>query len=180
MSISGVTVARPYAEAAFKFASDRKEFSLWSEVLDALAQCSEDPAFRRMCMSPGIQREARLEAVLQMLGGSSLNSHLHNFLGLMNRKSRLMVAREISREFERLRREHENVVSVVVYTAYELPENERNQLSEAIGRRLGKQLQVQVELMPELIGGVRIHVGDDVIDASVRGDLDRLADTLRN
>jgi F-type H+-transporting ATPase subunit delta len=110
--------------------------------------------------------------------GDKLSTDGGNFLLLLVENGRLGVLPEIRDLFEELRREHEGVLEVEVTSAFPMDEAQLAQLRQKLQAKYGRQVQASVSVEPELIGGVRVKIGDEVLDASVRGKLQGMASAL--
>ena len=108
-----------------------------------------------------------------------LTGEAENFVRVLAENRRLEVLPEIRTQYEALRNERESVVDADIYTAFELDDSQVAQLVAGLERKTGRKVKVRVELEKELIGGVRIVVGDKVIDASARAQLAALESALK-
>ncbi|MCC5795150.1 MAG: F0F1 ATP synthase subunit delta [Chromatiales bacterium] len=180
-------VARPYAQAAFELARDSGQLAAWSSVLDTAAAAVVTPEFARLLQVPGLDlaqlagtladvcSEASAEA--RPLTGTS-SAPGRGLLLLLAENRRLQCLPEIAAQFAVLRARAENAVEVEVHSATELDEQERRRLTEALERRLGKQVRLSLSVDQKLLGGAWIRVGDQVIDGSVRARLEKLANAM--
>lgn len=167
------TVARPYAHAAFEVASDSGRLKEWSELLASLSELARDPDSAGIIQHPAIAPVDLAAALLEALKG--VDEEGANFVRLLAERRRLMAAVEIAAQFEALRAEAEGRMSVSVRSARSLDDKAAKALQEALARRLGRKIELQVVEDDSLIGGVVLRAGDLVIDGSVKGQLDRLA-----
>ena len=170
-------IARPYARAAFAHAREHDRVERWSEQLALLAAIAVDPEGRRLLADPRLPRARRLELLLE-IAGEGLASDVANLVRVLADNGRLAALDEVTAEFERLRAAAENRVDARVLTARELDEQQQQALAQALARRLGCEVRIQPSVDEELIGGVIVRAGDLVIDASMRGRLQRLATRL--
>ena len=173
------TLARPYATAAFKRSKETGTTSQWSETLAFLAAVILDPQIERAADNPNASKEKFTSALLDLCH-SQLDSEGENFVRLLVANRRLDLIKVISEQFEQFRADDEGYVMAHVQTAYPLDEAELNQINTVLQQALGKQPRLQVQVDESLIGGVLIKAGDRVIDASVRGQIQRLAKRLYN
>ena len=174
-----VTVARPYADAAFALARGAGALGPWSEALDRLAAVAADPSMRDCINDPKLSAE-QLYTLFLDVTGNGLSAELQNFVRVLVENERLQLLPEIRDLFAAYKNEQEGVLEAQIASAFPLDDATLAQLKADLEQRFKKQLQVQVSLDPELIGGVRITVGDEVIDASVRGKLANMAAALKN
>lgn len=172
-----ITIARPYAQAAFEYAREQGKFDAWSKVLSFLGLMVADPLMHRVIQDPRVPR-ARLLQLIFDIGGDYLHDEGRNFVKLLVDAGRIQFAPEIAGLYEELRAEAERVVDVDVVSAYELDQEQEQVIAEAVKKRIGKNVKVATRVDPGLIGGVIVRIGDLVIDASLRGRLEQLAARL--
>ena len=172
-----LTIARPYAMAAFGFAEDAGDVAAWSTMLDALASAVVHPDLVPLITHPRISSSQLLELLKEILG-AQLNNQRTNFITTLLDAERLGLAPEIAVLFERRKAAAEGVADVRVETAFELSAVEQDRIAAAVRERIGKACEVTTVVNPELIGGVVIKVGDSVIDISLRGRLRALEQRL--
>lgn len=172
------TIARPYAEAVFARARETEGLDAWSEVLALLAAIVADEHLAGLIANPNVPRERVRDTVLGV-AGASLSVEAENFVRLLTENNRLQALPEISRLFDELKAAQQGIRQVVVRSAYAMSEGDQKALAETLRRHLGGQVELSVEQDPELIGGVEVRAGDLVIDGSVRGKLQKLANELQ-
>ena len=173
-----VTIARPYADAAFELARGAGALGPWSEVLDRLASVATDSDMQAFFNDPKIS-STQLNKLMLELGGE-LNAEQQNFIHVLVEGERLQVLPEIRDLFVALKNEHEGVKEAKIASAFPLDDTTLASLKADLEARFKAKLDVSVSIDPELIGGVRIAIGDEVIDASVRGKLANMAAALKN
>ncbi|PJJ96821.1 F0F1 ATP synthase subunit delta [Lysobacteraceae bacterium NML91-0213] len=169
-----ITLARPYARAAFGLARDAGALAAWSDALAFAARVAVDPQARPLLGHPGLARE---DAVA-LLAPEGAQEGFRDFLALLARNGRLALLPEIAGLYEDLRADAEQVVRATVTSASELPATELDAIRAALARRFGRDVQVQAAVDESLIGGAVISAGDVVIDGSLRGKLARLQSAL--
>jgi F-type H+-transporting ATPase subunit delta len=174
-----VTIARPYAEAAFKLARDARSLERWSEMLALIEAVATDESIASRIGDPSVGERA-LESVMLGALGERLDGPGRNFVQLLIENGRLDVVSHVRTLFEAQRREHEGVVEAKIISALPADDSQTGALIAALEKKYGRKVNAQVEVDPELIGGARIVVGDKVIDATVRGRLDAMAAALAN
>ena len=172
-----LTIARPYASAAFSFAEEAGDVSAWSAMLDVLASAVAHPDLMLLISHPRITRSQLLELLREMLG-IHLNDQRANFIGALLDAERLVLAPEILVLFERSRAAAEGAADVRVETAFEISAAEQDRIGSAVSTRIGKACEVTTAVTPDLLGGAVIKVGDSVIDISLRGRLRALEKQL--
>ncbi|QSA96081.1 F0F1 ATP synthase subunit delta [Methylococcus sp. EFPC2] len=173
------TLARPYAVAAYKRARETGTAEQWSTALGLLAQVIAEPRIAAAASNPKAKKEQFVEAVLDLCGGH-LDDEARSFVRILVANRRIGLAGAIRDQFEQYKAQDEGYVDVRVATAYPLEEEEHKQLAEVLKKNLGREPRLDVHVDESLIGGVLIKAGDRVIDASVRGQLQRLAKRLYN
>jgi len=174
-----ITVARPYAEAVFSIASEQKRLDAWSEALVWLAAMVENPDVAERVTNPKYTAQ-EVEALLLNVLGERADETVKRFVAALNENHRLMLLPEIASQYEALKAESEGMLEAVVQSAFALDPAQVAELADTLSKRYGKSVRLDVRVDQELIGGVRVLVGDDVIDASVRGKLYALAASLKN
>ena len=174
-----VTIARPYAEAAFAFADGGGALAKWAQALEAMARLVEHPDMHSAIGNPGLTDE-ELYGLFASLCGDGLTVDMQNFVRVLIENGRLTLAPEILDLFLELKNEREGVVEAVVESAVPLDAAQTASLNADLERRFKRKVKAQVTVNKELIGGVRVQVGDEVIDSSVRGQLAMMAAALRN
>jgi F-type H+-transporting ATPase subunit delta len=174
-----VTIARPYAQAVFRLAKEQGALSEWSGRLARLAAIAGDPAMARVIGNPGISAR-RLAEWFASLSGEPENRELASFIGELAENRRFGVLADIRAVFESLKDEDEGIKEAVIASAFPLNKRQLSALLKKLEGHFGGRLQGRVEVDPSLIGGVRVAVGDRVLDASVRGKLDAMAAALKS
>lgn len=171
------TIARPYALAAFKQAKDEKKLGEWSEMIEALALIVSDPLMKGLIANPEVKRDQLAELIIDV-GGKALSDTGKNFVRVLAERNRFKYLPEARRIFEQERAEFEGRSKVEVTSAFELNDDQKKNIISAMSKRLGTEVDLSVTVDDALIGGVVIRAGDLVIDASLRGRMSRLANTL--
>lgn len=169
--------ARAYARAAFEVAKARGQQAKWSEMLAFLAAVANDADMARLIASPTIGRDKLAELMLNVAQGR-LTPEGENLVRLLAENARLALLPLIAVEFEELRRAEEGRMDVRVVSAKPLGSDEQAKLVEALGKRLGKVITLANEVDESLIGGAIVYAGDLVIDGSMRGRLQGLANAV--
>ena len=172
-----ITVARPYAEAAFRLAVDGGKLAQWSDMLQLVEGIVENPDFAARIGDPNVDEQA-LEGLILGALGDRLDGHGRNLVQVLVQNGRLELVPQIRALYEDLRREHEGIVEARVISALPIDEAQVKPLLAALESKYGRKVSAQVEVDRSLIGGARIVIGDKVIDATVRGKLDAMATAL--
>ena len=171
------TVARPYAEAAYRLGLDGNDLAHWSEMLELIEAVVRDESFAQRIGDPNVDERA-LEGLILGTLGDRLDGRGRNLVQVLVQNARLELVPHVRTLFEELRREHEGIVEAKLVSAMPMTDDQVQPLLAALERKYGRKVNAQVEVDPELIGGARIVVGDKVIDATVRGRLDAMAAAL--
>ncbi|MBX9810286.1 MAG: F0F1 ATP synthase subunit delta [Burkholderiales bacterium] len=172
-----VTIARPYAEAAFKLAREKSNLAGWSDMLALLAAVAGDPRMRACISNPNLSRQ-QIENLILGIAGDKLDGLGRNFVQVLVQNGRLGLLPQIHALYEELRRGHEGVLEARIISALPISDEQTKQLVARLEAKYQRKVSARVEVDPGLIGGVRIVVGDKVIDATVRGRLDAMAAAL--
>ncbi|MFA6014705.1 MAG: F0F1 ATP synthase subunit delta [Gallionellaceae bacterium] len=172
-----ITAARPYAQAAFDEAQKLGELKNWSEMLSAAASAVENADLQAVIRSPKVDA-MQLANLMLMLSGEKLGQLAQNFIKLLVENQRLLVLPQISVLFEALRAEAEKSIDVVVTSAYELNDTQKQKVVAALKVKMGREIKLTCETNKELLGGIVIRAGDKVIDGSARTRLSELAVAL--
>ena len=172
------TIARPYAEAAFGLADAAGQLSQWSAALARLAQATASPELNQLLGNPKIS-ESQLVDLLLAVGGDS-RAEMRNFLSALVESKRVPALASVRDIFETLKNEREGTVDAAIESAFPLDDAQLTSLVGDLERRFERKIRAQVRIDKELIGGLRVTVGDEVIDGSVRGKLAAMATALKN
>lgn len=174
-----VTLARPYAEAAFEFARDADALAAWDEMLSlAAAVAADETVARRVLENPRVEAEAAASFMLDA-GGEHFSTEFGNFVKLLAENRRLALLPQVSELFARYRAEAEQTLDVEVTTATGLPDEYRRHLEKSLSKRFGREINIALNVDDSIIGGAVIRAGDTVLDGSVRGRLAKLAGAIR-
>ena len=171
------TLARPYAEAVSKLAAAGSAWSSWSERLSLLARVVDDAQLRELAGNPGIAKESIVGVVLAVCG-DKLGVEGANLARLLVENKRLSLLPEIVIQFEVLKASQEGELTAHITTAYTLSDGQMEGLVSRLEARFARKVNATQSTDAELIGGVVIQVGVDVMDSSVRGGLQCLAVVL--
>ena len=171
-----LTLARPYARAAFSIAQDESALAKWSDALGFAAQVAADPRAASLLLNPQL---THAEAV-SLLSVDGAGDSFSRFLALLAENRRLTQLPEIAGLYEELKAEAERVVKATVTSAAELPAGELDVLKAALKKRFGREVELSTAIDASLIGGAVIDAGDVVIDGSLKGKLSRLQAALAN
>ncbi|SOD17376.1 F0F1 ATP synthase subunit delta [Nitrosomonas ureae] len=174
-----ITVARPYAEAAYKFAVEKKELSQWSKILQLAASIAEDSQMKLLVGNPRISISQLSELILDV-GGKKFPSEARNLIMLMVENKRVLLLSQVSQLFEQLKAQHEGILEARIISAFKMQNDQIDKLIDNLERKFNRKIEAQVSIDPELIGGVKVEIGDETLDASVRGKLEAMAVALKS
>ncbi len=174
-----VTIARPYAEAVFSLAKEKRQLAEWSETLQFMTEIWSNDRTQGALANPKFTKDD-VERFLLGICGERLDGVARNLLAILVRNDRLPALPHIVRLYEQLREQYEHIVEASVDSAFPLSDQQLGNLIASLERRTGRKVQATVAVAPELIGGVTVKIGDDVWDASVRGQLNNMAAALTN
>ena len=174
-----VTIARPYAQAVFRLALENKSLAAWSDRLQRLAAVAQDAEMIQVVGNPKFSAR-QVADLFVSLSGEPGNQELAAFIGVLAQNERLDVLTQIQEIYEQLKSAEEGVKDALVTSAYPLDDAQLKNLMSQLETHFGSKLQPRVEVDQALIGGVKVAVGDQVLDASVRGKLDAMATALKN
>ena len=167
------SIARPYALAAFESGKGRQELPEWKAFLDSAAYMVKQPSIAKILDNPEVQSDKLLE-LFQGVLSKQLNADRTNFLRLVAQNKRLYALAEVAEYFNGLCAALDKISKVRVVTAIDVQEDFRQKLTQSLTKRIHRDVTLQCEVDPSILGGAIIHVGDRVIDGSVRGKLSRL------
>ncbi len=173
-----LTIARPYADAAFALAREESTLPQWGDALSRLSQVMASSEAGSVIDNPRLA-PAQIATLIADAAGS-LSQTQRNFVQLLAENERLTVLPEIADQFHKLRNAADGTLDAIIETAYPLTEAQIADIVSTLEQKYGRKVQATAEVESDLIGGVCIRLGDEVIDASVRGKLARLAANLKN
>jgi F-type H+-transporting ATPase subunit delta len=174
-----ITVARPYAEAAFSLARQQDALPVWAEMLRMASSVAGDERVKAALDNPRLEVEAK-ESLFLGICGDKLNGDGRRFIRVLLEADRLGLLPEIRQLFDALKDEADGLARAQIISAFPIDDAELGALRTALERRFGKKIEATVTIDSELIGGAKVVVGDKVIDASVQGELRAMANHLRN
>lgn len=165
------TIARPYADALFKASvQDLSAASLW---LDELAAVAANAQLLQFADSPKTT-SAQVFDLITGVAKAALNDQAKNFLRMVIDNGRLSALPEIATQFRALKNAQSGSSDAVVHSAFPIDGAALAEVAATLEKRFGRKLNVTVELQPELIGGIRVVVGDEVLDTSVKARLEQM------
>ena len=170
------TIARPYAEAAFRLAHEINALPAWADALSRLAAVAMRPEALELMGNPKLSSQQIAGVVADTAG--TLTVEQMNFVQVLARNERLAVLPNIAQQFNALRSVQDGMVDVHVASAYPLSEAQSVDIQKTLEAKTGKKVKVIASVDASLIGGVSIRIGDEVTDLSVKGKLAQLQKAL--
>ena len=172
------TIARPYAEAAFRLAREGNALPVWSQMLRLLASVIADPKVAGALDNPRLTAGDK-EALLLSICGDRLDPQGRSFVRVLVEADRVGVVPQIAAQFELLKDDADGLARAQIDSAFPLSDAEIAELKTALERHFGKKIETSVNVDPALIGGARITVGDTVVDGTIEAQLSTMATHLR-
>ncbi|MEK7302526.1 MAG: F0F1 ATP synthase subunit delta, partial [Pseudomonadota bacterium] len=174
-----ITVARPYADAVYKMAVANNSLSQWSKMLQLAAEIAEDEQVKLLIGNPRVSAK-QLGDIFLEIGRGKFNAEARNLVMLLIENKRVVVLSQISQLFEQLKARHEGVLEARIVSAFAIENRQLKKLVEDLEQKFKRKIEAQVSIDPELIGGIKVEVGDEILDASVRGKLEAMAVALKS
>jgi F-type H+-transporting ATPase subunit delta len=172
------TIARPYAEAAFRLADAQGKLADWSAALANLSAVAADERVRAAIGDPNTPAAKVAGLFIAILSGK-LTGETENFVRVLAENGRLDVLAEIRTQYEALKNEREGVVEAEISTAFDMDQAQLADLVARLEKKTGRKVRARVSVDKSLIGGVKIAIGDQVIDGSARAQLGALETALK-
>ena len=173
------TIARPYARAAFEYARDKNALDDWAQQLATCAAVASDDRVSAALDNPSLTDEQQA-ATLNELCGDATGAEVKNFVGVLASNKRLPLLPEINAQFALFKANQEKSVDVEVISAFDLDDATAERLAQVLRGKLERDVKVSTATDESLLGGVLIRAGDMVIDGSVRGRLNKLAEAMNS
>jgi len=171
------TVARPYAEAMFRAALEANQLGPDAEALEFAAAVARDETMRSVLSDPRITAQQKKE-LFDSIGGARFTRGARNLIGVLVDNHRAELIGSIAEQFGELKREHERVLQVLITSAKPLDEAQKSEIVSSLEKRYSKKIEAELAVDPQLLGGARVQIGDQVIHASVRDALAQMAAAL--
>lgn len=172
------TIARPYAKALFGLAQEKDQIKSWLGGLKELAAIVKDEKVISLIEQPDASASEKAKLLIDLADLS--DNGLANFVTVLAEQKRLLVLPEVYAQYQDLALTLNNTKSATIYSAYELTQAQIEDLTAMLKKRFDSNLEVSTQIDPELIGGVKVEVGDQVLDLSVQGKLNALYTTMIN
>jgi len=169
------TIARPYAEALFKAGAEQGANAReLADQLDALAQVASNADLRQFADNPKVNAGQVFDVVVGALKAVQLSPLAQNLLRTMIDNGRLVALPEVAVQFRALVNESTGISDATIYSAFPIEPSQVADVVASLEKRFGRKLKPTVEVQPELIGGIRAVVGDEVFDTSVKARLEQM------
>lgn len=166
------TVARPYAEALFRVAK-QGNMAAWADVVNQLSQLGSHPDVLAYAANPNVVADDVAATLVSMLK-SNVTPEVNNLVSMLVQNGRVALLPEISAQFETLKNADAGAADAAITSAFEISSAQVADLVFALEKKFGRKLNPQVTVDSALIGGVRVVVGDEVLDTSVRARLQQM------
>jgi F-type H+-transporting ATPase subunit delta len=173
------TLARPYAKAAFELAVAENATGRWSDMLDLASTAVTEKSLSVLLESP-LATSNQIVGILAQTAGESFDARFNNFLAVLAENKRLSLLPEIANLYQGLREEADKLLRVRVVSAFALDDSQATRLKDALAKRFNREILLEAEVDRSVIGGAVVYAGDQVIDGSLRGRLQKLSNSLTN
>lgn len=171
------TLARPYAKAAFELAQGQGALADWDRLLRTGAEIVSEESMAALLENPLVDAASVIGILTEALG-ADLDARFSNFIGVLGNNDRLSLLPEVAVLFRRLREEAEKRLSVRVISAIALEDDQAERMKQALARRFDREIEMVSEIDANVLGGAVIYAGDQVIDGSLLGRLQKLQANL--
>lgn len=166
------TIARPYAEALFRVAT-AGNLAAWSEIVAEMAYVASNAEVQAISHNPKIL-DGDMSATFMSLIRSPMTQEARNFISMLVENGRISLLPEISTQFQALKNAQEGAADAAITSAFAMSDAQVTALVDALEKKFGRKLNPSVNVDSALIGGVRVIVGDEVLDTSVRAKLQHM------
>ena len=173
------TLARPYAKAAFQAAVDAGEVQAWSDMLNVASTVSVSEEVGAVLSHPALTGKQQAQTFIDVCG-DSLNAAGQNLVNVLAENKRISLLPQILEQFEHLKAELEKSVDVEIISAFEVSDETKQKLTQALKAKLAKEVTVTTTVDSTLVGGAIIRAGDLVVDGTVKGKLAKLAEAMNS
>ena len=171
------TVARPYAEAVFRTALEQNALGPVAEGLALVAAIAHDEQMHSILLNPKVSAQQKKD-IFDAAAGGRLHEIVKRLVALLIDNHREVLVGSIDEQFEALKHEHERILQARITSAQPLTDAQRDDIVAALEKRFSKKVEAELDVDPELLGGARVKIGDQVIHASVRDALAQMAAAL--
>lgn len=172
-----LTVARPYAQAAFEYAQEHEALDAWDAVLQGLTVLAAHPDMHIVCHSHKVEPETVAALIAELLDVKS-GTPLYHFIAILSEARRVLVAKQIYQVFKALENEANQVMDIQISTAITLDAGQRDDFKKKLEHKFKKKVNMSCHVEPNILGGTIVRFGDKVIDLSLRSQIRKLAHSL--
>jgi F-type H+-transporting ATPase subunit delta len=172
------TLARPYAEAAFALARESGALPKWADTIGLLAAVASDAKISAAVDNPKLSAEQKC-ALFATVMGDKLDVTTTSFVNVLLDADRVKLLPQINEHFQALKRNNDNVARATIVSAFPLTQQQRDELKGALAKRYSRQIETVEEVDASLLGGAKIIVGDQVIDRTVIGQLNKMSRQIK-
>jgi len=174
-----ITIARPYAKAVFQLAAEQDELGLWADLLAEMAAIADNADMRAIITNPTITHNELAHLFLSLVR-SPFDERAKNFVHVLIHNGRLGVLPQIHTLFEELKDAHEGIAEAEIMSAFPMSDVDLNAIITTLEKRFKCKIKPTIHIDKELIGGVKVIVGDEVLDASVQAQLQSMTVALQS
>jgi F-type H+-transporting ATPase subunit delta len=174
-----ITVARPYAEAVYKLGIINDSLVQWSKMLQLAAAIAEDSHVKLLVGNPAVSTR-QLGDIFLEIGRNKFTSEARNLVIMLADNKRISILPQISQLFEQLKAQHEGILEAKIVSAFAMESKQLKKLVDDLEQKFKRKIEAKVDVDPELIGGVKVEIGDEILDASIRGKLEAMAVALKS
>lgn len=174
-----ITLARPYAKAAFELAQVEQSLAAWDDMLGLACAIVTEESMANLLENPDVGR-GQVLGIVSDAAGDAFSERFQGFLSVLSENDRLSLLPQVAELFREFREKAENRLSVKVVSAVPLEDEQANRMKDALARRYECDIELENQVDTEVIGGAVVYAGDKVIDGSLRGRLNKLANSLAN
>jgi F-type H+-transporting ATPase subunit delta len=172
------TLARPYAEAAFALARESGALPKWADTIGLLAAVASDAKVSAAVDNPKLSAEQK-RSLFATVMGDKLDVTTTSFVNVLLDADRVKLLPQINEHFQALKRNNDNVARATIVSAFPLTQQQRDELKGALAKRYSRQIETVEEVDASLLGGAKIIVGDQVIDRTVIGQLNKMSRQIK-
>jgi F-type H+-transporting ATPase subunit delta len=172
------TLARPYAEAAFALARESGALPRWADTIGLLAAVASDAKVSAAVDNPKLSAEQK-RSLFATVMGDKLDVMTTSFVNVLLDADRVKLLPQINEHFQALKRDNDNVARATIVSAFPLTQQQRDELKGALAKRYSRQIETVEEVDASLLGGAKIIVGDQVIDRTVIGQLNKMSRQIK-
>ena len=174
-----ITLARPYAKAAFEHALDAQALDTWAQALGTATAVAAEQGVAQMLGAPALTSTQKADALIEICG-DALNESGRNFIRVLAENKRLQLLPQVHQLFLALKANQEQTVELEVTSAFEISAEQSALLARVIGQKLKRAVRISTTVDNTLIGGAIIRSADMVIDGSIRGRLAKLSEAMNS